>query len=403
MAAGLIGIGVLLHASGQEAKVYVVKPQKSKISLDPTGLQVARTPACGLFREVLLNDLRWSGWFELSSAGAACRLLGQVDESGGNLSVECQVYDVQRKIYRFGRRYDAPTEKTREMAHAMADRLIKEVAGHPGMCLATLALVGQADGTKEIYKCDYDGANLKRLTHDNCRSVDPHWNPQGTAIYYTSDKKYWQDLYVIDLVRHVARRVSEYPGLNTGGAVSPNGREMAVILSKDGNVDLYIKNLATGQLTRLTRTPNAAETSPAWSPDGNSLVYCSDQAGRPQLYVISRRGGTATRLTSRGTENVAPDWGANGLIACASKLGPQFQICVINPDSEELKTLTNDGADYEDPAWMPDGRHLACSRTVNYQSEIWLVDLLGDPAVRLGQLPRDINWSSPACTVKGGQ
>ena len=85
------------------------------------------------------------------------------------------------------------------------------------------------------------------------------------------------------------KRVSGFPGLNTGGAISPDGREMALILSKDGNPDLYVMNLRNRELTRDHPTPRAAEASPCWSPDGSPDLLVSDGMGSPQIYIISRK------------------------------------------------------------------------------------------------------------------
>jgi Tol biopolymer transport system component len=60
----------------------------------------------------------------------------------------------------------------------------------------------------------------------------------------------------------------------------------------------------------------------------------------------------------------------------------------------EVKQLALDGADYEDPSWAPDGRHLACVRTVAYRPAIYLVDTLGDEPVCL--LSEGGSWFSPS-------
>jgi len=171
-----------------------------------------------------------------------------------------------------------------------------------------------------------------------------------------------------------------------------------MILSKDGNPELYVKHLASGQLTRLTTTKGAGEASPSWSPDGNRIVYVSDQAGTPQLFMISRNGGNPARLTGRGSQNVAPDWGPGGLIAYASLVGGHFQVYVMDPDTRETKQITPGDADYEDPAWAPYGRHLACKRSVRYRSGIYLLDTMGDPPIAL--LEGSGDWSSPSWSPK---
>jgi TolB protein len=212
-------------------------------------------------------------------------------------------------------------------------------------------------------------------------------------LSYTSFIKRYPDVYTIDLATGRRQRVAAFPGVNSGGAISPDGRSMALILSKDGNPDLYVMDMATRNLSRLTRTPAAVEGSPAWSPDGSQIVYVSDASGSPQLYVVSARGGTPVRITTTGLQNAAPDWGPNGLIACQSLVGGKFQIAVIDPSTRASRIITDYQAAYEDPSWAPDGRHIACSRAVQYQYSICLLDTMGDPPVTLTQSG---DWRTPA-------
>ena len=261
-----------------------------------------------------------------------------------------------------------------------------------------IVLVGNRTGKKELYLCDGDGGGVRQLTGEGRIAIGPNWSPDGNSIVYTSYMRDFPDICRIDLIRSRRETLASYGGLNTGAAISPDGKDLALILSKDGNPELYIKNIRSGKLTRLTNSPRAAEASPSWSPDGSQLVYASDQIGigRPQLYIISREGGTPRRISNRGTENVAPDWGANGLIACSSRNGGQYVIAVIQPSSGQTTYLVSDGANYEDPSWAPDGRHIVASRTVNYQSSIYLLDTVSDRPVAL--LQGSGSWYSPACS-----
>ena len=99
-------------------------------------------------------------------------------------------------------------------------------------------------------------------------------------------------------------------------------------------------------------------------------------------------------MTSRGTENVAPSWGPNGLIAYASRLGSQFQLCVLDPRSGQMTPYALDGASYEDPSWARDGRHIACARVSGHHSTICLVDTEGGQTITL--ISDQGDWFSPA-------
>jgi len=218
---------------------------------------------------------------------------------------------------------------------------------------------------------------------------------------YTSFHAAFPYIYEIDLsgASLSRERLTSFPGLNMGAAISPDGRKMALCLSKDGNPELYAIDLQSKGVARLTRTPNAGEASPSWSPDMKQIVFVSDSPGRPQLFVSNSNGGGVRRLTKTGKENVTPDWGRNGMIAFASLRDGHYQICIIDVSTGEEKQLTSDGADYEDPSWAPDGRHLVCSRSEGRRSSaVYILDTMGDGLIRLLNVRG--NWSSPAWSYR---
>ena len=122
--------------------------------------------------------------------------------------------------------------------------------------------------------------------------MGPRWTPDLQNLTYTSYKRGYPNVFMTGR----AKPLSSYGGLNASGAVSPNGKSMALILSKDGNPELYVMGLGFGGgLERLTRT-RQCEASPCWSPDGNHIVYVSDSSGTPQIYILPRQGGQPMRL-----------------------------------------------------------------------------------------------------------
>ena len=380
------------------AQVRVVKSADHKITIDISGLRQTGDSASQTFFKTLEKDLRLSGWFDPVRGGGEIRLNGTVAPSGGDLKASCQVVRLNDQSVLLSKNYSMQTSQARALAHRMADDIVEAVTGHKGIASMRIALVGNRTGKKELYLCDGDGGSVRQLTGEGRIAICPNWGPDGNSIVYTSFMRNFPDVCRIDLNRNRREMLASYGGLNTGAAVSPDGKDLALILSIDGNPELYIKNIRSGKLTRLTNSPRAAEASPDWSPDGSQLVYASDQSGvgRPQLYIISREGGTPRRISSRGTENIAPDWGPNGLIACASRVGGQYIIAVIQPSSGQTSYLTSDGADYEDPSWAPDGRHIVAARSVNHQSSIYLLDTVSDRPVAL--LQGSGSWYSPACS-----
>ncbi|MCS6771481.1 MAG: hypothetical protein NZ740_05585 [Kiritimatiellae bacterium] len=383
----LLAAGCLTESSW--AQVRVVKGAGQKTSIDWSAYQALDADG-QLFLKVLTDDLIRSGWFARAPAGSG--ELALTGEAGGR-SVQAVVFNRGTRQQVYGKRFPMEPNQVRRLAHVVADEIVLAVTGRRGMASGRIALVGNRTGRKELYLMDADGQNLVQLTRDQSINIAPNWGPGGRKLVYTSYLKGFPDIYLIELATGARRRISHYSGLNTGGAISPDGRQIAMILSKDGNPELYIRDLEGGKPIRLTQTLRAAEASPSWSPDGREIVYVSDQAGSPQLYIIGRDGGPPRRLTARGSQNVAPDWGSNNLIAYASLFGGRWSVCVIDPRSGEVRQITGGEADYEDPSWAPNQRHLAAARSIRYESKVVLLDTMGDPPLVLTDYPGD--WSSP--------
>ena len=398
----LCGIALLglIATAGAQDKIVVKKTAGQKYSIDWSAYAAAPDAAAQAFWQVLRNDLLRSGWF-ISGPAASSELALTGSASGGDgVRAECRVTGKATQRTYLANAYKAQAGAQRQLAHRAADEIIEAVTGQKGWMSGRLALVSNRTGSKELYLCDTDGQGLLQLTRDGKPAIAPNWSPDGRRLVYTSFLKGFPDLYLIELTSGSRSRIANYAGVNTGGAFSPDGGSLAMVLSKDGNPDLYVRGVSGGTPARLTSTPKASEASPDWSPDGQRIVYVSDQAGSPQLYVVGRGGGAPKRLTSRGSQNVAPDWGDNGLIVYSSLVGGHYQICVVNPDTLEMRPVTSDGYDYEDPCWAPDGRHVACGRAAAYKSKVVLLDTapIPDPPLTLTDQPGD--WYSPAWMPK---
>ncbi len=388
----IMGCVALVSALALAQRAVVTKSGEGKITINLASYQTGRDTASRTFLSVLKADLNRSGYFRVTSTGAELNVAGSCTFSGSQLRAGCQVYKVSSRQRLLGKSYSAAANDARGLAHRVADEIVYAVTGKKGMAAGKIAMVSSRTGRKELYVCDMDGKNVRQITKDRSIVVGPGWTPDAKNIVYTSYKRGYPNVYMTGR----GKPLSSHGGLNASGAISPNGKSMALILSRDGNPELYIKSLRTGFLKRLTQTRRGNEASPCWSPDGNHIAYVSDTSGSPQIYIIPKAGGRPQRLTSTGSESVSPDWGKNGYIVFSSRIGGRYRIAMANPAAKSLRVLETDWADYEDPSWAPDGRHIVCSRTASYRSSIYLLDTLEDSPVAL--LSGSVDWYSPACS-----
>jgi len=388
----LLCLGVVPAARAVD--VEVVKSGAFKSSIDLSGLR-GNDAAASLFRKTLGDDLVRSGWFVLTGpARAVVAVSGTCVRSAGSVTSRCVARNTATGGTFLNRTFRDERDRVRRLAHTVADEIVRSVKGVPGIASTRIAMVGRRGAGKDIYLCDTDGHNVVQLTRDGAVCLAPAWCPGGDLLFYTSLLKGFPDVYRIDLRTHARERVAGFPGLNAGADVSPDGRSLVLTLSKDGNPELYILGLGSRRVSRLTRTRMAAEASPSWAPDGNRVVFVSDRSGSPQLYATGRDGSGYRRLSFRGSENVAPDWGPDGRIAYSSRREGRYELCVLDPSAGTDTRITRGDADYEEPSWAPDSRHIVCTRTAGYHSDLYILDTLGDAPLRLTSLGGD--WYSPA-------
>jgi len=89
-------------------------------------------------------------------------------------------------------------------------------------------------------------------------------------------------------------------------AWSPAGDRIVYIARVENVFDLYILNLRTQQISKLTES-NARNESPSWSSDGRHIVFTSNMKGGLQLFSIDYDGANLRQLTTKG-QNSWPDW-----------------------------------------------------------------------------------------------
>lgn len=364
-----------------------------KISVSTGGLGVDGSAAGQQFIKVLQADLNRSGWFNVTGGAAAIELHGSARSAGNSLEVQCEVLNRASGKSYFSRRYREDASRPQVPAHALADAIVEAVKGIKGIASGRIAMIGSRDGKKDLYIASSDGNDLVQMTRDGAPCLSPAWTPDMRSLYYTSFVRGFPDIYRIDFESGRRTRVVNYPGMNTGAQVSPDGQFLALVLSKDGNPEIYVKEVAGGTLTRITRTMQAAEASPVWSPDGQQIAYVSDATGSPHVYVVSRSGGKASRITLRGNENVSPSWGSDGRLVYSSRRLGRYQLCIYDPKTREETQLTSDAVDHENPSWAPDNRHLVYSRTEGYAAGVYLLDTMGDAQIRL--TPTKGDWYFP--------
>jgi TolB protein len=353
------------------------------------------------FADTLTHDLKLSGYFRVidpnayvedsqksgyelgqfnmadwSSLNADFVVKGLVTVKGDQITLEARLFDVAQQRQMMGKRYSGGGADVARMARRFADAILKAITGIEGPFDARLAFVSTRGGRfKEIYTASIDGQDLFKVTNNPTINLFPSFDHDAHTLLYTSYKSGAPALYLADLAARREVRIGSVYGIPIGGALSPDGRNIAAAIERDGATNLHLLDSAGGEIRALT-SGASINCSPAFSPDGGKIAFTSDRSGSPQIYVMDSSGEQARRITYKGNYNTTPAYSPKGdRIAYQSREGDRFDICVIGLEGGEPLRLTQGEGSNESPCWSPDGRYLLFSSTRNGRNNLFLMQV----------------------------
>jgi TolB protein len=236
--------------------------------------------------------------------------------------------------------------------------------GLKGFFTAQLAFIQDLGKGKEVCTGDLFFGGVVRQTQDNSAALFPRWAPDGNRLIYTSFfRSGFPDIYVIDLASRRRDLLIHFKGTNQGARFSPSGNQIAMVLSGEGNPEIYVGNGQGTGVERRTAVSGAVKSSPAFSPDGSQIIYASEPG--PQLYVMANAKGAAPRRVSPAGFSqycAEPDWSRAdpNKVVFTARIGGAYRIAVLNLATGQAKLVEMQNApfDAKEPSWLADGRHV---------------------------------------------
>ena len=164
------------------------------------------------------------------------------------------------------------------------------------------------------------------------------------------------------------------PGRYHGPIVlSPDDSRVAVqIQAGDGQYDIWVVDVARGLASRVTTGPPQS-MGPIWSPDGRELIFRGGPDGGDLYRIQLRAGATASSLLGTAAREVPEDWSRDGktlLYRTTGKGNAVWALPLDGDGSPELVLKT--GSSLRAPQMSPDGRWLAYMSDESGRYEVYV-------------------------------
>jgi TolB protein len=295
------------------------------------------------------------------AAGNDYVLVGRVTAPNATeLDIECDLVNTLTGQRIAGKRFIATGASLRNAAHMVSDFVYETVLGVRGAFatrVAYIAVQGQAPSQHfQLIVADSDGEAPRVILESSQPIMSPTWSPDDQWLAYVSFENRLSGIYIQRVRTGERRLISQRVGVNGAPAFSPDGTRLALTLSgSGGNLDVWLLDLASQGLTRLTEDP-AVDTEPAWSPDGKSIYFTSDRAGGPQIYKLDLANPKRVQRISFGSgyaarPRVSPD---GTKVAYVTRDGSNYRIAVQDLASGTVSVLSHGILD-ESPSFAPNG------------------------------------------------
>jgi Tol biopolymer transport system component len=235
----------------------------------------------------------------------------------------------------------------------------------------------------DIWTVPATGGEAVPITADPAIDWNPVWAPDGSHLYFASDRGGSMNIWRVAVDQTSGRRLGEPEPITTPApfvahlSIAADGRRIAyssVVMTQNVQRAAFDPTSATvGSEVFDVTTGSRHWSSPDPSPDGQWVAFYS-QTPEGHMHLIRSDGTQLRQLTGDEFIDRVPRWSPDGKwLAWFSNRAGKPQIWKIRADGSDLRQVTaGPGGGYF--AWSPDGSRMAVTTLARDQHGITIVD-----------------------------
>jgi Tol biopolymer transport system component len=190
---------------------------------------------------------------------------------------------------------------------------------------------------EQLASMDEVPSHCRRLTrHKNYTyNIAPSMSPDGSEIAFLSDRKQYENMYLMSAIDGKLKRKLVGGGKSEGfeslhishGVItwSPSGKKIAFTAKGKGKDWIYIMDIEKRKIKKKFSCDVDAIFSPSWSPDGTEIAFRGLKDGKADIYVLDMGTGDIRALTHDLYDDITPSWSSDGKYLVFSSDRPALQ------------------------------------------------------------------------------
>jgi Tol biopolymer transport system component len=136
--------------------------------------------------------------------------------------------------------------------------------------------------------------------------LNPTWAPDGQAIAFSALSHGFTDLYIYDLKTSKLKRLTDDPFADIHPSWSPDGKYIAFVTDRFttqlanlsyGEYQVALINPQNSEVTPVNSFKDSKSTNPQWAADSKGIYFLSDQGGITNIYRVEVETGQLFQVT----------------------------------------------------------------------------------------------------------